>query len=37
MTALLRSALGERIALETVLSGGIWTISADTAVQIRLI
>ena len=29
MTALLRSALGERIALESVLSGGIWTISAD--------
>jgi PAS domain S-box-containing protein len=29
MTALLRSALGERIALETVLSAGIWTISAD--------
>ncbi len=29
MTALLRSALGERIALETVLSSGIWTVSAD--------
>ena len=29
MTPLLRSALGERIALETVLSSGIWTVSAD--------
>jgi CheY-like chemotaxis protein len=29
MTALLRSALGERIALETVLSSGIWSVSAD--------
>ena len=29
MTALLRSALGERIALETVLAGGIWTVAAD--------
>ena len=29
MTALLRSALGERVALETVLSAGVWTVSAD--------
>lgn len=29
MTPLLRSALGERVALETVLSSGIWTVSAD--------
>jgi len=29
MTALLRSALGERIALESVLSSGIWSVSAD--------
>ncbi len=29
MTALLRSALGERIALETVLASGAWTVAVD--------
>jgi PAS domain S-box-containing protein len=29
MAALLRSALGERVAMETVLSSGIWSVSAD--------
>ncbi len=29
MADLLRSALGERVALETVLASGLWTVSAD--------
>ena len=29
MSALLRSTLGERVAIETVLAGGIWWIAAD--------
>jgi PAS domain S-box-containing protein len=30
MTELLRSALGESLAMETVLASGLWTVAADT-------